>query len=120
DERRHLHGKVFTTDELAVVGFFIRHGSLRRAVEAATDMIVLNPEYTDVFDKIYLARKGVGEEVKYDPTEPFMQDMREMFNEAQGRASGAARPMAARRVKQGRNERCACGSGLKYKRCCGR
>jgi hypothetical protein len=120
EERQHLHGKVFTTDELAVAGFFIRHGSLRRAVEAETDMFVLNPEYTDVFDKIYLARRGAGEEVKYAPTEPFMKDMREMFNEAQEEASAAARSASARRVKQGRNERCACGSGLKYKRCCGR
>lgn len=26
----------------------------------------------------------------------------------------------AKRVKQGRNEKCACGSGLKYKKCCGK
>ena len=26
----------------------------------------------------------------------------------------------AKRVKQGRNEKCACGSGKKYKYCCGR
>jgi uncharacterized protein YecA (UPF0149 family) len=26
----------------------------------------------------------------------------------------------AKRVKQGRNERCSCGSGKKYKNCCGR
>jgi preprotein translocase subunit SecA len=25
-----------------------------------------------------------------------------------------------RRNKQGRNEKCSCGSGLKYKKCCGR
>jgi hypothetical protein len=119
DQRQQLHGKVFTTDELAVAGFFVRHGGLRHLKQAETDMVVLNPEYTDVFDKIYLAKKG-GEKVEYAPTEPFMQDMRKMFDEALEAERPIARPQMRRRVKQGRNEPCACGSGKKYKKCCGR
>ena len=29
-------------------------------------------------------------------------------------------PEYARKKEQGRNEKCNCGSGLKYKKCCGR
>jgi len=29
-------------------------------------------------------------------------------------------PESARKKEQGRNEKCNCGSGLKYKKCCGR
>ena len=30
------------------------------------------------------------------------------------------RPDLARKKEQGRNEKCACKSGLKYKKCCGK
>jgi uncharacterized protein YecA (UPF0149 family) len=29
-------------------------------------------------------------------------------------------PKYARKKEQGRNEKCNCGSGLKYKKCCGK
>ena len=35
-------------------------------------------------------------------------------------SSDEARPLGRARGKQGRNEPCGCGSGRKYKRCCGR
>ena len=43
--------------------------------------------------------------------------------EARRRAREARRPQgrpAGKRVKIGRNEPCPCGSGIKYKKCCGR
>lgn len=74
-QRIMLHGRVMCSDELEIVGFFIRHGGLHWLVEAKTDHIFLPPTYSDVFDKIYLARMG-GAPVIYEPHKPHMSDLR--------------------------------------------
>lgn len=119
DGRLKLHGKIFTTDELVVAGYFIKHGGFRHLEGVKADSISLNQEYSDVFDKIYLARQG-GEKVVYAPTEPFMGDMRKMMSGVVENELRSGRPGARPGRKQGRNEPCACGSGAKYKRCCGK
>lgn len=116
-DRVKLHGRVMCSDELEAVGFFIAHGGLHWLSNPAADRISLNPHYSEVFDKIYMARQG-GPPVKYEPREPQMADLREIMRRGQPAALDPARGEGYKR--QGRNERCACGSGRKYKRCCGR
>ena len=122
DGRSKLHGKVCTVDELEIAGFFIKHGGLHWIIEANADRLFLTPDYSDVFDQIYKAQQG-GEQVVYEPTEPFLGDMREMLAEIIEEDLEDHRPENAqvrKKRKIGRNEPCPCGSGKKYKRCCGR
>jgi hypothetical protein len=117
DERSVLHGKVFTTDELEFTGYFIKHGNYAELIEADGDLLMLDNSYSDVFDRIYQAEKG-GEAVEFNPTGPTMADTKDLFRKAQLIEGPKLSPH--KETKQGRNEKCACGSGKKYKRCCGR
>jgi hypothetical protein len=121
DTRLKLHGKVFSTDELQIAGCFIKHGGLHHLLHQEADRIFLPPEYADIFDKIYLA-KHEGEEVVYAPTEPHFFDPRKMLSESINERVKTERnvPRINPNIKQGRNDQCACGSGRKYKRCCGK
>lgn len=121
DDRIKLHGKISASDEMDIAGFFMQHGTLTYLTEAKADLLQLTPDYSNVLDRIYEAEHG-GEPVVYEPTEPFMGDMREMLanapHEEDTSDTALTRPLS--RKKQGRNELCNCGSGKKYKRCCGR
>jgi hypothetical protein len=121
NDRIHLNGKLFASDEMEIAGFFVQHGTLTHLVKAEADRLHLTPDYSNVFDRIYEAQHG-GEPVVYAPTEPFMEDMRKLL--ADGPPDETLPETAPRkpinRKKQGRNELCNCGSGKKYKRCCGR
>jgi hypothetical protein len=131
DERIQLHGKIFATDELDVAGYFIQHGDFHRLLELDADRIVLNTQYSDVFDKIYMTRHG-GPEVKYAPVEPVITDIRkELFGEENPHESGdkiRSEPKLQRKTRQskayknkiGRGARCPCNSGETYARCHGR
>lgn len=119
EQRERLHGRVLASDELEVAGFFIKHGSLNWILEAGGDSCFLPPDYSDVFDQIYLTRRG-GETVVYNPTEPFIGDMRKMLTEMLQEGDKSSKPANAKHIKQGRNEPCICGSGKKHKRCCGK
>ena len=63
-----------SSDELEIVGFFIAHGGLHWIVDSPGDRIELNPNYSNVFGRIYRARMG-GPPVRYEPTEPFLSDL---------------------------------------------
>lgn len=122
DDRSNLHGKVLTADELEIAGFFIKHGGLHWIIKANADRFFLTPDCSDVFDQIYKAQQG-GEQVVYNPTEPFLGDMQEMLAEIvkedlEDHQTKNAKVRKKRKI--GRNEPCSCGSGKKYKRCCGR
>jgi hypothetical protein len=117
-DRRELHDKVFSTDELDFVGFYIKHGGLHWLLNAPGDRIFLEPHYSDFVDRIYFARK-TGETVTYSPKPPVMSDLRQAIAQAVNERRSSQQPIRAKK-KQGRNELCACGSGKKYKRCCGR
>lgn len=71
------HGKVFGTDELEYVGYHIRHGSLKSAVEAGADVMQLNPSYSDFFDQLYNYRHFDGEPPSTEVTNPVTMDLRE-------------------------------------------
>jgi hypothetical protein len=135
DARIRVHGKIFTTDELDVAGFFIQHGGLDQLFDTEADRIVLNPEYSSVFSKIYMTRHG-GDEVIYAPVKPVMIDMRkELFGENKfkmppEKANGNTqreikqkkkkRQTKAYKNKIGRGAPCPCQSGKTYSRCCGK
>lgn len=81
DGRIKLHGRVFATDELDIAGFFVRHGGFQYLLDTEADQMVLNSQYSDVFDQIYMTNYG-GPEVKYEPVEPVLTDVRkELFGE---------------------------------------
>jgi hypothetical protein len=127
-ERRRLHGRVSTTDELEVAGVFIRHGTLQGLIEADADMVQLGSDMSSVFDEIFLEEHG-GPPAMLDSPGPIVwTDLRAALS---GGAAARARGPAIRRAalspgattpapRVGRNDRCPCGSGLKYKRCHGR
>ncbi len=118
DDRVRLNGRVLVSDELDLVGYFIQHGGLSTLLQATCDRAIIDPTYSAVIDKIYLARHG-GEPVEYAPTEPIMRDLREAMADL-GTDSDGRKPAPRAPPKQGRNDPCACGSGRKYKKCCGR
>ena len=76
NSRLKLHGKLFGTDELEYVGFYLKHGGLEEIVSNNADLIVLTPDYSDIFDEIYLAEK-TGEKIEVTPTPPVMVNARE-------------------------------------------
>ncbi len=116
DGRLKVHGTVFTTDEMVMAGFYIAHGRLDELLKYGADLIPLNDDYSSVFDKIYRNIYQGGPPVERSISKPFAMDLRESLI--------ADQPVevvlpSTKSQKQGRNERCACGSGKKYKRCCG-
>ncbi len=118
EQRILLHGKVFSDDELDYSGFFMKHGSFESAIEARADLLQLNPDYSSLFDDLYRHLHLGGPPVALEQTVPVLMDLKRslvsdqpVFVDAEGRALP--------RRKIGRNEPCPCGSGKKYKRCCG-
>jgi hypothetical protein len=81
ENRIHLHGKIFGTDELEYVGFFIKHGGLEQLRQVEADMVVLEPRYSDIFDEIYFANK-FEEEAEVKVTEPVLADFRDELKAA--------------------------------------
>ncbi len=77
-QRLQLHGKVFGTDEMEYLGFFIRHGSLPDPKQIQADILFLEPNYSDIFDEIYIANQS-GDKVTVDITKPVFNDFREFF-----------------------------------------
>jgi hypothetical protein len=118
EQRIELHGKVFSDDELDYAGHFVRHGSFDSAIKVRADLLQLNPEYSSLFDDLYRHLHLGGPPVTLEQTEPVLMDLKRslvsdqpVFVDCEGRALP--------RRKIGRNESCPCGSGEKYKRCCG-
>ena len=118
EQRIVLHGKVFSDDELDFVGYFMRHGDFGCAIETQADLVQLTPDYSSIFDDIYRHLHLGGPRVTLKQTVPVLMDLkrsiiadRPVFVNAEGRTSSSR--------KIGRNEPCPCGSGKKYKRCCG-
>lgn len=120
DGRVRLNGIVAANDELEVAGFFVEHGTFDYLLEKEDSRMFLDSTYADVFDKIYDARNG-GQQVTYNPHPPALADVRsELVKWSQQDANSTPGADTAKSFpKQGRNERCACGSGKKYKKCHG-
>jgi len=122
DGREKMHGRVMASDELEYAGFLIDHGTFDYLLKGENDRYQLTPRNAKVFDQIFHAKHG-GEAVKYDPKPPvttnFSFEMKKWMAERMPDTMTKNTPKRAVR-KQGRNEPCACGSGKKFKRCCGR
>jgi hypothetical protein len=76
NSRLKLHGKLFGTDELEYIGFYIKHGGLEEIESTNTDLIFLTPDYSDIFDEIYFAEKN-GEKIEVTSVPPVMVNARE-------------------------------------------
>lgn len=76
NSRLKLHGKLFGTDELEYVGFYLKHGGLEEIVSKKADLIVLAPQYSDIFDEIFVAEK-IGEKIEVAVAPPVMVNARE-------------------------------------------
>jgi len=118
EQRILLHGKVFSDDELDYAGYFMRHGSFDSAINARTDLLTLNPAYSSLFDDLYRHLHAGGPPVTLKQTEPVLMDLkRSLVSDQPVFIDGEGRALPRKKI--GRNEPCPCGSGKKYKRCCG-
>jgi len=122
DGREKMHGRVTADDEMEYAGYLIAHGKFDYLFNKKFDRMFLNPGYSEVFDQLFYAKHG-GEPVKYDPKPPVTTDlsaeMKKWMLHGTRNVIVDNKPRRAVR-KQGRNEPCACGSGKKFKKCCGR
>ncbi len=120
EQRILLHGKVKSNDELEYAGFFIMHDDFSSILTSSVDMVQLDPHYSDIFDDIYKAQYHDGPPIKVKTKkEPVVTDLKRSIVEG--------KPVFIKnngniytKKNIGRNEPCPCGSGKKYKRCCGR
>jgi hypothetical protein len=114
-ERLPLNGKAFTSDELDLFAFRLKHKTLDWIARAEADLFVVDPHYADLFDEVYRA-KQTGERVTLECTEPVLTDIGAVIRaEIAKTDKGRGGPPPA-----SRNQPCPCGSGKKYKRCHGR
>ena len=81
DSRLKLHGRIISFDELEIAGFYLQHGGLKSLLEMGETLVYLPPDYSDVFDNVYRAKRG-GPEVKYNPIEATFVSLRERLMEA--------------------------------------
>jgi len=115
-ERIQLYGKAAAWDELDIGGIFLQHGTLEDIIRKKADKVFMAPGNASVFDDIYFEKKGIGK-ADFTPTDgPFFFDPGST-NNSHPRTSFSQR---ASMTKVGRNQPCPCGSGRKYKKCCGR
>ncbi len=118
EQRILLHGKALSDDELDYAGYFMRHGSFDSVINARADLLQLNPKYSDLFDDLYRHLHLGGPTVTLEQTEPVLMDLkRSLVSDQPVFVDGEGRTFPRRKI--GRNEPCPCGSGKKYKRCCG-
>jgi hypothetical protein len=114
-----LHGKVFSTDELDFVGFFLRHGGLEQLRYTKMDLAYLEPSYSDIFDEVYKCIHCKGPAVEIQIKDPTIYELRKSPALDKPVCANREEPLGGKR-RVGRNDPCPCGSGRKYKHCCGR
>lgn len=113
DQRLKLHGVVFSAYELDFAGSFIQHGGFS-AIQKDGAIVQLGPDYSDVFDDIYRHRYHGGPPVQITRKKPVLTDLKRSLALGQPVFVDSIENL----IKVGRNERCPCGSGKKYKKCC--
>ncbi len=128
DARALLHGKVISTDELEIAGFFIEYGSFGSLLTATADMICLDHHCSDFFDALWAHLHHGSPPPTRLSKQPVILDMRESMRRGvpvlnkqdteETPAVGSRTPMDADRPH--RNARCPCGSGMRFRKCCGR
>jgi hypothetical protein len=58
-EREALHKKLFSSDELEILGYYLTVGKLMELSNSNSDLIAFQPEHSDIFDEIYFQEKGI-------------------------------------------------------------
>lgn len=135
DWRRNVQGVAQNEDELCFAGYFLSHGAKPFPDDA--DFVQLDQNYSDMFEEEYFRKKGYDIPEKNDFVgEPHWVGMKrqdhrmvlslngretESINTITGELSSHAIPHDGirKRQKVGRNDPCPCGSGRKFKKCCG-
>ncbi len=136
DQRSKLHGSVHGDDELDFAGYYLRYGNLDFSEQLRRgDLVFLDGSFSKIFDEDWYEAHGF--EVKRDceTKGPYfsmikMQGDSISLMSPQGRTesfkvtdlglSGQPMKSAVRMKGRDRNKPCPCGSGKKYKKCCGR
>lgn len=59
EERQEYHEYIVATDELEILGFFLKKGSLRSLFYNKDGMIMFDPESSSIFDEIYFEKRGI-------------------------------------------------------------
>ena len=113
-QRVQLHGHVFSHDELDYAGAFIHHCGLGELLRHNDSFVLLDPKYASLFDDIYQHVNHGGPPVHLTPVQAVVNtvggvDQPDILT-TNVRPPG--NPIEARR-----NEKCPCGSGVKFKRC---
>lgn len=116
--RIQAHGKVFSDDELVYAGYYVKHGSLEQALKEPADLLQLDSNYSSVFDDIYRYLHQAGPPVELKRKPPVLIDVRKSL--LTGKPVFVDGPGKKTTPKVVRNKPCPCGSGKKYKKCCGR
>ena len=127
-QRAKLHGRFFSEDELNIGGYFIDHGVLPTSV-SPNSMVMFTPENSSIFDEIFFESQGTpinrDRENEFNKYLHGLHESTEQISSCLGIDSAPIlhslmphiEPLPRRKI--GRNAPCPCGSGLKYKRCCG-
>ncbi|MDX9953800.1 MAG: SEC-C metal-binding domain-containing protein [Anaerolineae bacterium] len=89
-------------------------------MELVTELVLSDPAYLARLERHYALTK----QAAADPTHPAYETLRKSFtddvDEYLESPAGAEAKALLSRTKIGRNAPCPCGSGKKYKACCGR
>ena len=107
---------MFSSDELDYAGAFIRHCGLGELLRDKDSVAVLHPKYSNVFDDIYHYLNHGGPPVQITPVQIVMEDLR-ILAQSDDPTTNSHIPYEP--IKARRNEKCPCGSGVKFKRCHG-
>ncbi len=113
----------FGSDKLDTLPQYCRKCEVRFACngECPKHRFMKTPEGEDGLNYLCPAYKRF-----FNHVDPYMKTMAELLRRRQAPAqimqmlAQSARPANSTRVAPGRNELCPCGSGKKYKKCCGR
>jgi hypothetical protein len=128
-QRSKLHGRSFSEDELNIGGYFIEHGALPTRPNDPKTLLLFTPENSSVFDEVFFEEQGTPlKRNKDQELQKYLRGLRDsaeqiaaylgMSSSPSPNANTPTVPQPSRR-KVGRNAPCPCGSGRKYKRCCG-
>lgn len=113
-QRQEIQGHVLTDDELNLAGQFIVEKSLPKGNGGTVTFVA---SYASVFDDLYFEQHGVQMDSMVGAV-PGGVTMDLLASLDAGKPVLVGQPVT-RPLKIGRNEPCPCGSGKKYKKCCG-
>jgi len=137
DDRSKLHGKVYTFDELDIAGYFLMYDGFGTLL-TAKEKHILDISFSSIFDKHYFAEYGT--ELPQDKREkngPYNVEISRKGSKITSGIKGYPETYSiidlsikhsekksekrnSNTKKPGRNDPCTCGSGKKYKKCCGK